>query len=655
MADALVRIVINAVDQASGVLTGLNQGAELAIKAFNGLAASASFALGSIAEGGEFAELDRQFRNVAAAAQISADEIVGAVDEIAQGTLNAAERTKVASMAIQTGLSGPDIQATLEFVKKYTESVGGDFGAMSQQVFEAFQSGRFGIVKQMGLFVEKGASVTDITQQMRDSIGRFGDTGFNVADTIGRITVRLSDFSLYIKRALNDSDAFQGVMEWLADTVESFTESFDFGMISGFFSATIEAGQALYRAMASIFGDVFVYIRDVFAGLASGGGARAFFVGVAEDAGALAIVLSRAFESIINIGSLLTGALGLAAEAAADSFKAIEFAALAVGEKLTSALATPIFGVIRAIQNLIAESPLLASALGADTLGKGLSAATATLSGIVRTFRDLKEQTLVEDSFLDPVRNAGLEMQKFAENIDVSGLSDRVTEAVATFANDIRAIDIDPIQPPEIKVSQAAIDAFKTQLELRSKADEAEGEKQSKKNADKAKKDADSAIKEYDRQQKEKKSLLEQSLRDIEEIEKRMSRQSYTLLSVEETDLLREKDKIKRALQAITDEERNQRAKQAQGLLQGVTDYKKFAQEVTGALGTVAGAAGAGGKLTVKHEADEKRFEDFVERLLSRVNLGGAALSELARAIIGIIVTQLRGERTPIALSALPA
>ncbi|MEY2653340.1 MAG: hypothetical protein RLZZ524_367 [Pseudomonadota bacterium] len=655
MADALVRIVINAVDQASGVLTGLNQGAELAIKAFNGLAASASFALDSISEGGEFAELDRQFRNVAAAAGVSADQIVAAVDDIADGTVRAADRVKIASKAIQTGLSGDDIQSVLQFTKRFTESVGGDFTAMAQQAFEAFQSGRYGVLKQMGLFIEKGATAQEVAAQMRESIGRFGDTGFNVADVMGRISTRVADFSLYVKRAINDSDGFQQIMLGLADAVEYFTEGFDFSVISGFFTATITAAQSLYSALASIFGDVFDYIRSTFVSLTSDSGALDFFVFLADAAGGVAIVISKVFTNITNLGSLIVGGLGLAAEAAADAFKAIEYSALTVGETLTQALATPIFGVIRAIQDLIAESPLLASALGADTLGKGLSSATATLSGIVRSFRDLKDQTLVEESFLDPVRKAGLAMQDLAANVDVSGLTDSVAEALAQFSSDVSRIQLPEVKAPEIKVSQAAIDAFKNTVALRDAAADEDAKKEEKRSSDKARKAAEDEAKEYQKGQEQKKRILEQSMADIAEIEKRMGKQSFTLLTVEETDLLNSKDKIKRALEAITTEERNQRSAQASSLLKGVTDYKQFAKEVTGALGAVSAAGiGPGGKLTVAHKAEEQQFESFVERLLARVGTGGAALAELTRAIIGVIIAQMRGERLPIAVQALP-
>lgn len=654
--DAVVRIVINAIDQASGVLTALNQGAELTIKAFNGIAAAGSAALKAIAGGGQFAELDRQFRFVAAAAGQSADAIVGSVDRIAQGTLDASERVKLASKAIQTGLSGPDIEAVLAFTKKFSESVGGDFQSMAAQAFEAFQSGRYGVLKQMGIFIERGDSAAVIAGKMRDALGRFGDAGFNVGDVLDRITTRLSDFGTYVARAINDSEEFQAVINAVADAVEYFTSGFDFGLVTNFFDAIIAAGRALYVSLSEQFGFIFDYIREVFTSLATKGNVKEFFLSIIDGASAAAIMFAKFGESVVNVSSLVVGGFGWLVESGGDAFQSIEYAAISAGKAILDGMSGPIFAVIRSLQNLIASSPVLASAFGADTLGAGLSAATRTLSQTSIALRELQQDALNGNNVIgETIRRTGKDIQDLAAGIDVTGMADKIGDIAgsmrAAFANNF---SLEPVAAPEVKVSQAAIDAFKLTAALKAQAEDEEEEKQSERSRVRAERDRKAAIAEEKKAQDDKKRLLEQTLKDIEAVESRLNRSGakYTLLSIEETNLLRQKDSVVKALDAINQAERAYRSESTKNLLAGVTDYKNFGKEVSAALGGNLGAAKA--ELTVKTEEQERQFMDYLDRLLSRVGNGQAAISDLVKSVIAAIVLQMRGERLPIAVQGLP-
>ncbi len=121
--ESIVRIVINAVDKYSGVLTGLNQGLELVGKAFSGLSTVAvgSFnaiktGLDSLKEGGDFLELRNQFESVSKSFGQDGQAIIDIFDDIGQGTISASEKVKLASKAVSSALSGAEIRQATEYI-----------------------------------------------------------------------------------------------------------------------------------------------------------------------------------------------------------------------------------------------------------------------------------------------------------------------------------------------------------------------------------------------------------------------------------------------------------------------------------------------------------------------------------------------------------
>lgn len=655
--DAVVRVVINAIDQASGVLksissplTSLADGLLAAQDGISNYFDSGIFKLAKL--GGAFAEQSSQFRAYAEATGKSADGLLSSIDDIADGTLKIGERMTIASKAISTGLSNSDIDAALRYTKKWTESTGQDFNDWALKVTEAFSTGRYGVVKQMGLFAEKGMAASDIVAQMRDGIGQFGDAAFNSGDAIEAIVADVSDFVTYVGEAINSSATFQATMEFLADVVDKFAKGFDYKFISTFFETLVEAGRVSLDALLEMFGTSIDGIYQSFRALSDKGGVGSIFAALIDYAKEGAKWFVRFSSTLVEEFALIGDGFGLVVKYIGEGLGSIKWAASGVVESVSSVLSSLLAVYNDTINGFVAANPELASKFGGlDTMLNMSAKAQSALYGIAIASRAAKENALSGNDIFGDLVNVG---DKIRETFDMQGTFDELEQFAAKAQSAIDTVSVGKLDATKKRDTSAAIEAARKLKELRdgaaqAKEDEAEEKRTKKIEAELKKQNA-----EYEKAQKEKKDMLEKSLRDIEAIEKRTAGKGVTfgLLTVDETELLKNKQKIKDALKAITDAEASERAKYIKGLLGDKNDFKQFGKDIAEALGPAADALRGGtSKIDVSHKVEEAKYSVRIE---DNPNWPGA-LNELVQLVIKAVVAQFRAGRIPIAITGTPA
>ncbi len=255
-----INIVLNAVDKYSSTLTGLNQGLELLSKSFGLVKDAAGFAFDTIGKGvelarigGAFDEQRNQFENLANSYRLNGQQIIDTVQEISGRTLTEFQSIRTATLATASGLRGKEMEEALQYAKRWSEATGGSFEEAAERIFTALSSGRTGVLKQMGLVVEQGAKVEQITAAISQGLKRFGDTGFNTADALDSLGVAQDDLARKIGQGVNQSKEFQSVLGGVADAVFKFVKGFDPKPISVFVDLLVSGAKGIGRAFFDAF------------------------------------------------------------------------------------------------------------------------------------------------------------------------------------------------------------------------------------------------------------------------------------------------------------------------------------------------------------------------------------------------------------------
>lgn len=757
--DANLKVIVSAVDNASsalkmvaGVVTdglskALSESTEWALKLKDALVA-----------GAEYDEARGQFLAIAEAYGVAGKSIEKTIDEIGEYQLSFAERTRIATKAVASGLQGEDLPQALTAVKRWSEATKQEFSGAAESIFGAFASGRFaGLKAQFGLVVKDGATVKDVLAALKNQMALTADTGANFADVVETVGGVLGRIPTLLGSIIDRSPTLRSAFDNIAKSASDFASGFEDAVpsLAGIFEFIIQSGMKVYDALTSTFGDAVTYvakafknlgntsIKDTFAAIVKGTAAAVSAVGgfaadVATQFSGLADIFStvvstvgEAYKSLkwlfLSIGAAasellatfydvfsqvvepvtqaarnIISLMGGLVESIGGGFRAVQIGILDGWTYVSRFTAKTFADMAQMVNSFVAESPELASMLGLDKLGGGLlslqrvsadaARATAKQADEYRSTKNFAEEAgaaikafadgirLNEQTYLDAaadVRAFGQEMQKSADaalterNLGdtladigtkakqmaqalvaaVPGLkaaTDAAAEAISKM--EIRDIDLTPLRSSsDLSKAKAAMEAINKQ---RSEI-EAEGNEKSRKEAEKAEKEKLDA---YRKAQQEKKSILSQTLRDIEEIEKRgeFSKGTYgfVMLDAKETALLGQKDSIKKALDAIEEAERANRSASAKGLLEGIKDYEKFGKDVANALNPAVAALdalkpGANGKLTIKAEADSNNDLDIKVSLVG----GPTFFEELLRNA----VVYMKGEKVPFTFVARPA
>ena len=253
MASSAVKIVLNAVDKYTPAIVGLNQGLELLGKGYDFLKGAAETAYSVIESGinlaivgGQFEEINTQFGNLAASMGVNAKQIVKEVRAVSQQTITDYEAVGIASKALAARMTGTDLKTILDFTKRYTESTGESFTAMSERIFTAIASGRTSTLKQMGLIIKNGATMADVVAAAAKQTKLFGDAGFNAADKVDALAAAQDDFTRKLGQSINNSPRFRKILGGLAQDVRDFVDAFDPDFFVGFVDLGIEGISKLY-------------------------------------------------------------------------------------------------------------------------------------------------------------------------------------------------------------------------------------------------------------------------------------------------------------------------------------------------------------------------------------------------------------------------
>lgn len=429
-----ISIALKAVDQYSGVITGLNQGFELVGKALSAIKGAADLAFNAInegvqlaAKGGTYAEMRRQFNNVAASFNADGQSILNDLNKITANMISLPDAARLAGKGISAGLSSEQIASAFTFIKRRTELTGEDFNAMSEQVFSALQSGRYSVLKQMGLVIEKGAKIGDVMSAITVATRQYGDAGFNVADNLSALNNQQDKFVTALGVAINETPLFQKAMTLITDAVIQLVEMFDPRPLTVFFD---------------VFGQLFVSIIKSAASIVPGLDSAFSFIGellsgTAKQTGDVVIAISKSLFSIIRtvaqVGNTIVEILD---QLGLVTF--VEFTISAIidivryGVRLVTELTSLMVGGLiqglsesaRVIRETAIAFPTLAGTLGTDLVGLAdfevaMNKAGWLLDGLTKKAADTTNQTA--DFFQNLNAGAALAAR---QGVDIGFLND---------------------------------------------------------------------------------------------------------------------------------------------------------------------------------------------------------------------------------------
>ena len=372
---AALSIVLKAVDQYSGVLTGLNQGFELVGKAINLVQGAADLAFDAIksgvnlaAQGGDYAEVRRQFNTVADSFEVDGQKILESLDSVTLNMIGLKDAAQIAGRGITAGLSEPQLETAFEFIKRRTELTGEDFNSLSQQVFRAISSGRTSILSQMGLVIESGATIEEVVQAMSVATAQYGDAGFNAADKISALANQQNKFTTAIGVAINETPAFQRILTQTTDAVIALVNTFDPRPISVFLDFAI-------RGVEAVVGNIVQsvpFLADLWDALwaESGEGAGGFAKTAVDSVFSVVRSVGRGVNSILDFltGTGITSALEFLASGFVTTFGVVLEAGSEIFGLLFSTVVEGFSEMIGLVGDLARDFPQVADFLGIDPL-----------------------------------------------------------------------------------------------------------------------------------------------------------------------------------------------------------------------------------------------------------------------------------------------
>lgn len=257
MAQGRVDIILKAIDDYSGVLTGLNQGFELTKNVLGTLQSAAGLAFSAVktgaemafkgveeavnlaVKGGDFQEMYNQLGNVAKAFEVDADSVIAILDDLTDNVISMTDSVKLASKGIAAGFNQDELEAVFTFAKRRTEATGESFEMMAEQIINAMQKGRYTTLSDMGLMIEKGMDTAGILKEIERATAQYGDTGYNTGDKIGSLTNQMDKFQTKVGQAINQSWAWETVINLVQDGVIGFVNSLDYSAVTRFFNGVL--------------------------------------------------------------------------------------------------------------------------------------------------------------------------------------------------------------------------------------------------------------------------------------------------------------------------------------------------------------------------------------------------------------------------------
>jgi len=500
---ALISIALKMVDEYSSTITGLNQGFELVGKtlgtiksigetAWAALRFSAETAWSGIKKvidladlGGTFSEQRDQLENLANSHGKSGQKIIDVVKEISSNTITELEALPVATKAIASRLQGPDLENVLTYAKKWSEAYGGSYESAAETMFNAFSTGKYSVLKQMGLVIEKGANTDKVLRAISEGLTRFGETGFNAGDKIQALGSSYEDFWTKVGRGINDSKSFTEILGTLSDSFVEMVKSFNPEPVTLFFDSLFDYGKKFFDEwLASI-----PKVKKEWDSLWSDPGATIgrWIRGGIDYLFEFAKSAGDVINNVLNIisGSGIIDVVGAIAKTIITITSSTSSAVIAVIGAVVSTIASGIGGIATHLRELAQNSPMIAQTIGIDPeslaiaevgllkLGKGVDMMSeAIASGIESRASNINSVIDGVSKMLDVKRvdtNNILDMQKKANTalngIDYSSKWKDTADNAKTATNEIskasKAVDdlgkaMDKPKTKKIKVAAEA-------------------------------------------------------------------------------------------------------------------------------------------------------------------------------------------------------
>lgn len=636
MAEGLVKIVLKAVDNYSSTLTGLNQGLELVGKTFGAIKSAAGFFADAIIsskdlieKGGGYREQKSQLDLLAEAYNVNADRIIKSVKEISLNNVDLQNSIKIATRAISTGFSEQQTETVLKYVKKFTESTGESFESMSEQVFRAFSTGRFSILKQMGLFIESGSSLSSVVRKMEQGLAKFGEASFSAGDFFQAINTGLDDFKTLLGAAINDVPFFQQVLSQVSDTVTDFIYGFDTKPITNFLEFGGRILTALYDAFRNTFGDILSVVFDSINSLGTKAGLKEFgesFLKTLKSIGETFFSLSDIF---LGVSKFILEGVGVITAGWGKFYNFVKIGAATAAEFVTKTFAQ----LLQSINETITGSDFIASILGTDidTVAAGIGRAQKGLIEATKNIRAWKEEALIEESIGDKFESLGEKIFDLGDQLVGPG-KDKFNE----FAKN--AIEqLDKVQFPDIDPSKAIKTRTATELSQIRELTELQRNlslEQSKTVEDK--KNAQNLAK-LEREQKTQQLKEEREALKIE-----AEREKQRINAAKELEKMREKEGREKEKQASEFEKLQK--KQRDEAIKTAEQIRKENEK-----NALIGKALKAEKLSIDVNV-KTPFEQDITETLARTNWP-AELQGLGEFLLRWIIAKARGERIPLVVS----
>ena len=498
-----ISITLKAIDEYSGVLTGLNQGFELVGKGIAAMQAVGELAFAAVeagiglvtdavelaGQGGNYTEMRRQFNNVAESFRVDGDSIIEDLNKISVNMVSLADQTRIAGKAIISGLDQEQIATVFEFVKRRTEMTGESFEAMSEKIFTAFASGKFTPLEKLGIEIDKDETQSTAIRRLELALVAYGDAGFNTTDKINALKNAQNSFTTALGVAINESPTFQKAMTGITDAVWTMLDKFDPRPITEFFEAMYDFGSIIIDSLIDIIPglrDIYNTTIDFFSN--SMDSSEQFSVAVVNVVFGIVRSVAEGINSILDLletTGILT-AVEFIVSAFVDTIRlGLDMSIGLVGRFVSYVIDTS-SSVISAIGEMARNSPMIAEAMGLDPEGlamveNGLNKAGRSVDGFMDAWDNVDEGLDIAQEFnaalADGIRNFKIDTDSL-DRIE-EDMKDRISDI--DFSQDWKdALGIgEGIDPEAYAEAQRQSDAITAEFE-KARADEEAWKRQKK-------------------------------------------------------------------------------------------------------------------------------------------------------------------------------
>ena len=371
MADGMVRIVINAIDKYSGVLTGLNQGLELASKAFSVVSSSAILAgdafvtIGTelaksanqleqmrvkfsavFGEGGPTEAALKWAREFGASTPLTLDQVGDRLIKLKSAGFDPLDdslglMTKLGDVSFALGL---DFERLLNPLRKLNSGGKATFESINQlaeagiPIYDIMNKKLGMTADQVQNIAKQNIKGRDIVYQLIDALGeKYTGAMLRASNTAEGALSTISDLFTEVKLAVADAGPWEFVVKQLLkfrDTFAAVVASADF---KAYADASGKALTRLFQFFADTATDTFAYIRELI------GGSSETFSDFARNAvekfSAMGTGIAKAWNSVIdiflsfNIGNVIGNGITAATAAFAGlGYVAGQVVKIAIGE-----------------------------------------------------------------------------------------------------------------------------------------------------------------------------------------------------------------------------------------------------------------------------------------------------------------------------------